>query len=271
MQPACADRHAQADLAGALRHRYQQDVHDADAADHQRYRSDRGEQQRHDAAAAFGRLRDLTEVSNGEIIHLAGTDAVPARENFRHLDDRRLNLARTDGLYVDLVHVADQPLLKVVGVGWQRIDPVERRLLLTWRGDAEDLTLGGREGDHDEIVLIGTEWCLSFRRENANHTQRHAFDLDDRADRVGVGAEQLAGNGLAKDHDQRGVVVVVLRNAATRGDLPVGDGRIIGTDALNVGRPVLIGVLHLPHLADEIAHTADRAELRGGPPRRRRQ
>jgi hypothetical protein len=43
---ARADRHAQADFARALGDRHQHDVHDADAADHERHGSDRGEQDR---------------------------------------------------------------------------------------------------------------------------------------------------------------------------------------------------------------------------------
>ena len=45
-RPLRADRHAQADLARALGDRHQHDVHDADAADEERHRRDRGEQDR---------------------------------------------------------------------------------------------------------------------------------------------------------------------------------------------------------------------------------
>ena len=68
MQPPRADRHAQTDLARPLGHRDEQNVHDADAADDKRYGRYRGQQKRHDAAAALRGLGDLAEVSHGEII-----------------------------------------------------------------------------------------------------------------------------------------------------------------------------------------------------------
>ena len=77
---ARADRHPDADLAGALGNRDQQDVHDADAADQQRNRCDRGEQQRHHMAAALGRFRDLAQVADIEIVVLARLNMMPPME-----------------------------------------------------------------------------------------------------------------------------------------------------------------------------------------------
>jgi hypothetical protein len=54
MQPAGANRHAQPDFPRTLCRGHEQNVHDADAADHERYRGDGGQQERHDTAAAFG-------------------------------------------------------------------------------------------------------------------------------------------------------------------------------------------------------------------------
>ena len=45
------------------------------------------------------------------------------------------------------------------------------------------------------------------------------------------------------------------------GDAPVGDRRIVRADALDVRRPVLVAVLHLPLLADEVADLRDRRIL----------
>ena len=58
---ARADRQAQADLARALGHRQQRDVHDPDAADHQRHGRDRRQQPGHRAAGAFESGRELLE------------------------------------------------------------------------------------------------------------------------------------------------------------------------------------------------------------------
>ena len=72
-----ADREPDADLAGALGHRYQHDVHDADAADEEADRGDRAEQRR-SAAGRRGHGRDdLRHVAHREIILLAGNDAPP--------------------------------------------------------------------------------------------------------------------------------------------------------------------------------------------------
>jgi len=54
---ARADGQADADLAGPLRHADEHDVHDPDAADQQRDRGNRREQQRHHLRAPLGRLR----------------------------------------------------------------------------------------------------------------------------------------------------------------------------------------------------------------------
>ena len=61
-------------------------------------------------------------------------------------------------------------------------------------------------------------------------------------------------------------VVVALRDSAAKGDLPIGDRRIVWRDALNARRPVLIRVLDLAHLANEIAHLRRRPSLHGGSP-----
>src|SRR6185437_4797365 len=127
------------------------------------------------------------------------------------------------------------------------------RLLLARRGNAEHFALSGRERDHDEVVLVGAERRLSLGGENADHAQWNALDLNQRADRAFVCREQLPYNGLTEYRHQRSAIVVLRQNAASFGDLPIRDGRIVGTDALNVGGPILITILRLPHLPDEVA------------------
>ena len=69
--PLGADRHADADLARALRHRDEHDVHDPDPADEQRDRRGRGQQHRQRARGLVGRLRDLLLRSDHEVGVLA--------------------------------------------------------------------------------------------------------------------------------------------------------------------------------------------------------
>ena len=80
-----ADRHADADLARALGHRHEQDVHDADAADQQRDRRDRGEQLRHHAARHERRLEHLAHAAHREVVLLALGDAVARAQERRDL------------------------------------------------------------------------------------------------------------------------------------------------------------------------------------------
>ena len=121
-----------------------------------------------------------------------------------------------DRLHVDLVGEAGEARLQIVGVGRRQIGPIERRLLLGRRRDAEHFALGGRERDHDEVVLIRAERRLALGGEHADHLQRHALDLDGGADRVLAGTEELAIHRLADDDDEVGLAVVLGGDAAAR-------------------------------------------------------
>jgi hypothetical protein len=154
-----------------------------------RDRSDRSQEQRRDAAAALGGLGDLAQIADGEIVDVAGPDAMPPHQDLGHLSDRGLNLARTCSRNIDLVHIPDQSALQAVGIGRRRIDPIEGDLLLTWRSHAEDLALGGRERDQDKVILILAVGRLPFRRKNADDAQWHALDLDHGSNRTFVRAE----------------------------------------------------------------------------------
>ncbi len=261
MQPARADRHAQADFARALGHRHQQNVHDADAADHQRDRGDGGEQQRHDAARALGGLGDLTEIAHGEIGFVARADAVAALENGGDLPDYRRDLLLADRLHEDLVYIAGEMRLQRVRIGRAGIDPVELRLRLRRRGDAQHFTFRSGERDHHQIVLVRAERRLALGFEHADHPQRCALHLDERADRDLRCAEQLGRDRLADDGDLRGSRLVVGRNSAPSDDPPICHRRIVDADALDLRAPVLIAVLHLSALADQVADLARRCAL----------
>ncbi len=63
-----AHRHARADFAGPFGDTHQHDVHDADAADHQRDARDRAEQSGHDVGRRRRRLRDFLLIAHGEIV-----------------------------------------------------------------------------------------------------------------------------------------------------------------------------------------------------------
>ena len=92
MQTARSDRHADSDLSRSLSNRDQHDVHDSDAADQQRNRGDRREQQRHGLAGAFRSLRDFAEAADGKVIVLTGADVMTPMQELLDLGLRRIDL-----------------------------------------------------------------------------------------------------------------------------------------------------------------------------------
>src|SRR6185312_15416403 len=258
LQAARADRHAQPDLARALGNRDQKNIHDADAADEERDRGDGRKKKRHDPAAAFRGAGDLAQVADIEVFGVARADAMTAQQRLRHLLYRRLNQLGARRLDENLIDVAGEARRQPVRVGRRRIGGGDRRLLLRRRGDAQDAALGGGEGHHEEIVLVLAERCLALGGEDADDAQRHAFHLNGRADRVFVFAEELAIDRLTDDADQRTGAVVLLREGAAGGDLPIGGIEIARGDTLDAGRPVAIAELHLTQLADDVADLRDR-------------
>ena len=168
-----ADRHPDADLAGALGDRDQQDVHDADAADQQRDRCHGSEQQRHDPAAALGRLRHLAQVAHVEVVILAGLDVMAVVQRLDYLIHRLRDERLALGLDEDIVHHARQFGRAAEGTGLGRVGTVDRtrgryrrvrirgarrrRARGTSRGrrrDAEDFALGGAERNQHHVVLV---------------------------------------------------------------------------------------------------------------------
>ena len=191
----------------------------------------------------------------------AGLDAMAANERVGHLANGGLHQRLTHRLHVDLIGKARQPRLQIVRIGRRQIGPIERRLLRGRRGDAEHFAFGRRERHHDKIVLIRAEGRLALGDQHADHLQRHALDLDEGADRVFAGTEQLAVHRLPDDDDEVGLVFVLGRDAAPGGDPPVGDRRVVCAHALDGRRPILVAVLHLALLADEVADLRDRGIL----------
>ena len=74
-------RHANSNFPGALRDRYQHDVHDADSAHQQRNRGDRDQQHAQGPARIELRLNDILGITDIEIVFFLGTQvmAIPRR------------------------------------------------------------------------------------------------------------------------------------------------------------------------------------------------
>ena len=88
-----ADRLADADLARALGHRHQHDVHDPDAADDEADARDAREQEAEDLRRLLLRREELAAVEQREVVVAAGREAVLAAQHAFDLDHRRGQLA----------------------------------------------------------------------------------------------------------------------------------------------------------------------------------
>ena len=94
--PLRADCFANADLAGALGHGDQHDVHDADATDSQRQH---GDQEQHDGQRQRDVSRDIQNRS--EVLHVEiSVGTMAASQNFRHLPSHSGNVFRAARLHV---------------------------------------------------------------------------------------------------------------------------------------------------------------------------
>ena len=102
---------------------------------------------------------------------------------------------------------------------------------------------------------------MAFGHERPDDPQRHALDQDDGAERIVRGRKELAVDGLADHHDECGTRLVFGADGAAGGNLPIGDRRVVGGDALDVGHPVLAGIFGLAHLPDQVGDLSDRGGL----------
>ena len=182
---------------------------------------------------------------------------MPQCQGVRQLVHRRLHLVLCRRLDIDLVDEPGQAGLDAIRVGDRAILRIDL-CRLVGGGDAQHLSFRGCERDHHQVILVGSEGGLPFGAQNANDAQRRALDDQHGADRIGILTEELVPDGLTDQHNQRRVVFVGLRYAASEGDLPVRYGRIVRRDSLNAGGPVLVAVQDLSRLADQVAHLAHR-------------
>src|SRR5436305_503908 len=82
---SCANRHAEPDFSGTLRHGDQHDIHDADAANNERNASDRSQQQSHNLASLVSDVSHVSEISDEEIVIIPGSNAMAIAEESSYL------------------------------------------------------------------------------------------------------------------------------------------------------------------------------------------
>src|SRR5580698_3002584 len=101
-----AERLADADLAGALGHGDEHDVHDADAAKREREQGDGGEEDRHYVEDAVGELDTVERVPDPERVEIDGVEVVARAEHLADLAHRGFMQLWIYGLHDDVVHKA---------------------------------------------------------------------------------------------------------------------------------------------------------------------
>src|SRR5213595_2374442 len=184
-------REPDADLARALGHRHQHDVHDADATHEERHRGDAEEQVHHHGARVLRGLGDLVEITDGEVVVLARRDAVA-------LAEERADLRLDPG--------------ERVGGRGRGDDHVDRAQDLR----AEDAPLGGQERHQDHVVLILAPRRLPLAGEHADHREGHVLHADGGADRILARLEELIDDRLPEDRHWIGACLVPLLEEPTR-------------------------------------------------------
>ena len=169
---AGAHRHADADLARALGHRHQHDVHDADAAHQQRDAGDGRQQHRHHLGGGRRRLGQVGLVAHLEVVGLPG------------------------GQPVRLAHDRGDLLLggrQVAGVGRAGQDLRDEHA-------AGQAGPDGRVGGQHDVVLVGALGVLALGRQHADDLEGDVAQADRLADGIGV-REELLRDGGAEQAD----------------------------------------------------------------------
>jgi hypothetical protein len=156
--------HAHADLAGALGHRHQHDVHHADAADQQRDGGDGADQQGHRARGLLDGLADLGAVAEEEVLGAVAQGQQAGDRFLRRIHRRVVVHAHGDAGHVALAEHARHHR----GVGHPHAEAGAAT-------EAEALALG-----------------------HADHACRHVAEQDHLADRIDIGEE--LGLGVLVDH-----------------------------------------------------------------------
>src|SRR5208283_3972483 len=140
-------RHAQADFPRPLAYGHQHDVHDPDAADHERDDRDRREEEGLGLRHGDAHLLHVRDVADGEIVRLArGEMVLKPQEPLGRIHDA----------------------VDHVGRGGGDLDAVDPGL------PGQPLLVGGDRHHHD-VVLVPAEARLPLRAKDADHLERHAL------------------------------------------------------------------------------------------------
>src|SRR5829696_5245846 len=201
-----AERLAQADLEGALRHGDEHDVHDDDAADHQGDERDGRDDHRDAARDGVDLVAQLARVDEAEVVLLAPLQLVLVPQGHPRVLDGGLELLARRRLAVYLEALAA----------------------------AEDFPVGGKRD-----VRLVVERVAEHRAAlllDADDRHRDAADAQRAADGVYAG-EELLLDVVADDDDHRGRLDLLRQEEAPLGDGLLLDGGHVGGAAGEL-RPV---------------------------------
>ena len=216
--------HADADLPGALRHRHQHDVHDADAPHQEGHGGHRRQEHREGAGGGLGGLQDLREVPHREVPVLPGADPVPPVQEL--LD---LGLGGGEGL---VAHRPDREVPHLAG-----------------KPAGEEAFLGGGDGHHQGVVLVVAPRGGPLAGQQAHHHHGHLVDPHGLAHRVLV-PEEVLRHGLPQQGHLGGAAHIRVRQVPPRRQGPLPHLQEVLRGPHRGGGPVLVahhqlgGALH---------------------------
>jgi len=182
----CADRFADPDLAGALGHRDEHDVHDADPADQQRDRGDSAEKQGQGVGHFGDRGQQILLIRHSKIVG-AFVGVVALAEHKRDLFDCR----------IDYVAVLGLDVYAVLGLDVYRTEHIGAAVPPT----AKQTGLGCRDGNQ-HLIIDAAQPRAALAFENANHRIWLAVDPHLLADCAGRAAEEILSDATSQ-HDDR--------------------------------------------------------------------
>ena len=126
---------------------------------------------------------------------------------------------------------------------------------------ADHFPFGSGDRKQNDIVLVLSLGRLSFPREYADDRERNVLDSDRLADRIGA-IEQIVDRRLSQHSDFVGAVHIRLRKLSASGHREIANGQVVGSNAVDKGRPVVVSVDYLGSASNHGCRECDIGTLR---------
>ncbi len=233
-----ADCHADADLAGALGHGNQHDIHDADAAHQQRYGGDGSEHDGHDLGCPGGHGGERCKVAHCEVVFRTVGNAMALPQQFVHLG-------------LGFIH------------GFRRVCLRHQEADGAGELGAENLALSGGDGNEDCVVLVAAVEALPLGGEHARNDERTVPEAHSFSGRV-ILVKQVFRGQFSEERDARARAHLHLGEQRPAFRSPVAYRKIVGGDAGHHSAPVVRTMIQLGRARYERCSCLDRGQLRDG-------